>query len=150
MAWTIEDQSRAFLAAISSGRNGSVRSALYDLVNHFDIEYLQHLTEHQEAIARELDLYRETTDKRLRIWIDGTLMMLSLIKNGKCRCEILTKGVPATPLNLEKSNHMSNVDGIEFYHDVTVTGRYDCVYCGRGFTMCEPCGSSEPEWRALS
>tara|TARA_R110002073_G_C9160641_1_gene554454 strand:- start:115 stop:567 length:453 start_codon:yes stop_codon:yes gene_type:complete len=149
MAWTIEDQSHAFLAAISSGREGSVGSALYDLVNHFSVDYLQHLTEHQDTIARELDLYGDTSDKRLRIVIDGALMMLSLIKEGKCRCEILTKGAPASPLNLEKSSHMINVDEIEFYYDVSVTGRYDCAYCGRRFTMCERPGFSEPEWRLL-
>ncbi|GAA5505219.1 hypothetical protein Rcae01_00661 [Novipirellula caenicola] len=150
MVWTVEDQTRAFLSQI---RDRSARSAFYDLVNHFDLDFLQCLADDRDKVSEIVDrVYASPSDSDdvQRIWIDGAMIMLALIKDRRCRCDILTKGVPASPLNLEKSQHMHNVDAIDFHYGVSVTGRYDCVYCGRSFTVFERPGFSEPEWRPTS
>jgi hypothetical protein len=144
MAWTVENQAQAFFAQLG---DRSASSTFYDLVNHFDVDFLQRLADDRDSISEIAGRVYASALESHRVWIDGALTMLTLIKEGQCRCEILAHGVPVSPLNLEKSRHMHNVDAIEFHYNVAVTGRYDCVYCGRRFTVALRCGDSEPTWR---
>ncbi len=147
MAWTVENQGKAFLTQLE---DRSVSSAFYDLVNHFNVAFLQRLADDRDSISEIAGRVYASASESHRVWIDGALTMLTLIKEGHCRCEILVNGVPASPLNLEKSRHMHNVDAIEFHYNIPVTGRYDCVHCGRRFTVTVRSGDSEPKWRRHS
>ena len=94
----MEDATRAFLKSIRSGRERSVCSALFDLVNRFDVDYLKHLARPETGLMDELQRLSVTAEpwsKRSRVLIDGSLTLLRLMNEGECRCWLLAHGVPA-------------------------------------------------------
>ena len=149
----MEDATRAFLKSIRSGRERSVCSALFDLVNRFDVDYLKHLARPETGLMDELQRLSVTAEpwsKRSRVLIDGSLTLLRLMNEGECRCWLLAHGVPACPLNLEQAKHMINVDGVSAHYGEQVTRLFECSYCGTAFTATECPGTSDPHWRPVA
>ncbi len=127
-------------------RENSISSALFDLVNHFSVDYLKHLAGKNE-ILEELQRLSDNAAISRKTWIEGSLTLLSLINEGQCRCKILVHGIPASPVNLEKSHHMINVDKVLFFGGQTTTASFKCSYCGMGFKVTEFPGSTAPQWK---
>ena len=109
MAWTVENQAQLFSR---SSKTVARAVPFYDLVNHFDVAFLQRLADDRDSISEIAGRVYASASESHRVWIEGALTMLTLIKEGQCRCEILANGVPASPHNLEKSRHVHNVDAM--------------------------------------